>query len=107
MEETKKFYSSSRKFSDEISAIYQMIIEYRTDANAADEKKEERWFETLVAKATTVVLIILGSFMGALYFLPHNTWGDTNEKRKYWVKSFILPLPVICLFYVNLLPTAP
>jgi len=87
MEETKEFHSSSKQFTNEVAAIYQLIIDYHYRFNSNGDLPKGR-FESLFIKAIVLAVILLGGLIAALQFLPLSTWGDTSEKIRFSLQLF-------------------
>jgi hypothetical protein len=89
MEQSKVCETASRRLSDELVSVYELINAYRNDVNANDPQAEKTKSRNLAVIATFVVLTIIGGLYAALYFLPPSTWGDSTEGIRL-VLQFIL-----------------
>ncbi len=83
-------YSASIDYSAEVSRIYQLIIEYRSEVNSEDTQANKSRFKSLANIVTLCVLLIIVGLLAALYFLPPSTWGDSNEEVRLVLQWMVL-----------------
>ena len=97
MEQTKegKGSATSRTFSDELSAVYELIRTYLsktdTDKKLADKNKSRN----LILIATAVVLLILAGLYLVVRYLSHTTWEGSTESIRLVLQLIVLLIYVL------------
>ena len=79
MERSKVCTTTSRKFSDELSAVYEHINTYRNAVNVDDEQAGKSKSKNIALIVTVAFLIFVSVTYAALRFLPAETWGRVQR----------------------------
>jgi hypothetical protein len=90
MEQSKVCETTSRKFTDELSAVYEHINTYRNTVNSDDEQADKSKSRNLAGIATIAFLIFVGALYAALRFLPPETWGESTEGVRLFLQLVVL-----------------
>ena len=90
MEQSKVCVTTSRKFSDELSAVYEHIDTYLNRTNSEDKQASKGKFRDVAPIATTFTAIVMGGVYAGLSFLPDSTWGDSTEEIRLVFKLIVL-----------------
>ena len=90
MEKTNEGSETSLTFSDELSAIYELIRTYRSKASTDNILADKNKSRSLAFIAATVVLLIIAGLYLAVRYLPHTTWGDSTESIRLVLQLIVL-----------------
>lgn len=95
MENSKDCTTTSRKFSDELSTVYEHINAYRNSANADEKQADKSKSRNIAGIATIAFLIFVGALYAALCFLPPETWGESTEGVRLFLQLVVLMIYIL------------
>lgn len=78
------------RFKEDVSGVYEHIIQYRAKMNLAADESETPWIKSRLGIATIIVIAILAVLIGAMHFLPPTVWGNTEERIRLVVQLIVL-----------------
>jgi len=94
MEKDQVSAATPKKFSDDLTTVYELVNAYRNRVNFETEQANKNKSKGIAGIATAVVLIAIGCLYAAFYFLPPYIWGDSAEEIRL-VVQFVLLLAYI------------
>jgi len=83
------------RFSEEVSAVYEHINEYRGQINAGYVRANRAKPKNFIAIANISLLILIGILYAALYFLPSTVWGDNTADIRVGVQLIVLLIYIL------------
>jgi hypothetical protein len=90
MEEIQVSTTAPRKFSDDLTSVYELIKAYRNDVNADDKQADKTKSRDFAGIAAIGLLMIIGALYAALYFLPPTTWGNNTNHVRVGIQLMVL-----------------
>jgi hypothetical protein len=90
MEQSKVCATTSRSFSDELSAVYQDIHTFRNEDNSDHKQAKKGKYRKFAGIAMVGFFIFVGSIYAALRFLPPETWGGSTETIRLVLQLLVL-----------------
>lgn len=97
MEQTNVCERLSESFNEDVSGVYDQIIQYRLNVNADIDYGDfdTPWIKSRLGIVSTVFLLIIFGLLAALYFLPPSVWGNTDDGIRLVLQFMVLTSYVI------------
>ncbi len=90
MEQSKVCATTSRSFSDDLSAVYADIHSYRNQGNSGYQQAEKGKYKRLASIAMVVFFISAGAIYAGLHFIPPETWDGSTETIRLVLQLLVL-----------------
>ncbi len=95
MEKIQVSATTSQKFSDDLTSVYELIKAYRNQVNSEEKQAAKSKSRDLALTATTVAMILIGGLYAALSFLPVSIWGGNAEVIRVVLQLMILLIYIL------------
>jgi hypothetical protein len=90
MEQSKVCATTSRSFSDDLSAVYADIHSFRNQVSTDYQQAEKGKYKKLAGVAMVVFFIVAGAVYAGLHFIPPETWGGSTETIRLALQLLVL-----------------
>ena len=90
MDQTNVTVGRLEQLSNDITAVYELIIDYRSGSDTRLDKSEKTRFQSIVSLLTWGVVIIIFGLLASVYILPPTVWGDSTEEIRRALQIMVL-----------------